>query len=119
MQHILYILVGLFSGVISGVLGLGGGTIIIPVLVYLFGFTQHQAQGTSLILVSLPVGVLALINYYKHGNLPIKPGLIIAVGFLLGGYIGSWVAHQIPSAVLKKIFGIFLFFIALKMVLGR
>lgn len=114
-----YIILGLFSGIISGILGLGGGTIIIPALVYLFKFTQHQAQGTSLVLVALPVGLLAAIKYYSSGNLFIKFGVLIAVGFFIGAYLGAVVAHKIPDLMLKKIFGIFLLFVSIKMVLGK
>lgn len=114
-----YIILGLFSGIISGILGIGGGTIIIPALVYLFNFTQHQAQGTSLILVALPVGLLAAIKYYSCGNLFIKFGLFIAIGFFIGAYLGAIIAHKIPDFMLKKIFGIFLLFVSIKMIFGK
>ncbi len=114
MQY--YILLGIISGVVGGILGLGGGTVVIPALVYLFGFTQHQAQGISLVLVSLPVGLLAAVKYYLEGNLFIKEGLLISVGFLIGAYLGAEIAHKIPATLLKKIFGLFLILVAIKMI---
>ncbi|MCS7151337.1 MAG: sulfite exporter TauE/SafE family protein [Endomicrobia bacterium] len=114
-----FLILGIIAGIFGGILGIGGGTIIIPALVYLFGFTQHQAQGVSLVLIALPVGLLAAINYYRHGNLLLKPGLLIALGFLFGGFIGAEIAHKIPESILRKIFGIFLIIVALRMIFWK
>lgn len=116
IQHIL---LGTVAGIISGFLGLGGGTIIIPALVLLFGYTQHQAQGTSLLLVALPVGILAAIKYYIQGNLLIKPGLLVAVGFMFGAYLGAEFAHKIPDVLLRKIFAIFMLLVSIKMFFSK
>ncbi|UCH12977.1 MAG: sulfite exporter TauE/SafE family protein [Candidatus Omnitrophota bacterium] len=110
---------GLIAGIFSGFLGIGGGTIIIPALVYLLGFTQHQAQGTTLALMVPPIGLLAAIKYYQAGNADIKVAALICVGFFIGGLIGASFVTPIPDALLKKIFGAFLIGVALKMILGK
>ena len=114
-----YIIVGLVAGVASGLLGIGGGTIIIPVLVYIFGLTQHQAQGTTLALMVLPIGLLAALRYYYSGNVDIKMAAYICIGFFIGGLLGAIFAQPLPDLFLKKAFGIFLLFVALRMILGR
>lgn len=114
-----YLLVGVLAGIFGGLFGIGGGTIVIPVLVYLFGFTQHQAQGTSLAMMLPPVGLLAVWTYYNAGNVNLKASILLCIGFLLGGLLGAIVVKQIPDANLKKIFGIFLLCISLKMIFGK
>jgi len=118
MWH-LYLLLGLAAGVFSGFLGLGGGAVIIPVLVLLFGFTQHQAQGTTLAMMIPPIGLLAAINYYLAGNVKIKPAGLMCIGFFVGGLIGAQFVHKIPDPILKKVFGVFLLAISLRMILGK
>jgi len=98
-------LVGLSAGFISGTLGVGGGIIIVPALVFLLGFTQHQAQGISLGIMLAPIGLLAFINYYKEGYTNLKYSLLLLIVFFIGSYLGSRLAVQLPAAVLKKIFG--------------
>ncbi|MCX7956718.1 MAG: sulfite exporter TauE/SafE family protein [Endomicrobia bacterium] len=115
-MYLQFLFLGLITGILGGMLGIGGGTIVIPYLVFFCNYTQHQAQGVSLLLASLPVGLLALIKYYKEGNLNINTGLMISLGFFVGGYIGSLVAHLIPNTILKKIFGIYLLIVSLKMI---
>jgi uncharacterized membrane protein YfcA len=83
------VVIGLLAGILSGFVGVGGGIIIVPALVFMLGFTQHQAQGTSLFVLSIPVVILATMNYWKTGNVNWKYGLIIALTFVVGGYIGS------------------------------
>lgn len=115
-QTILLLLVaGLVAGVLSGLVGVGGGIIIVPALMLLLGFSQHEAQGTSLGLLLLPIGILAVINYYKEGYIDIKVVLIMAVAFTLGAWLGSKISLSLSEVVLKKIFAVFLVVIAVKM----
>jgi uncharacterized membrane protein YfcA len=113
-------LIGLAAGVLSGLVGVGGGIILVPALVYFLGYDQHQAQGTSLGVLTLPVVILAFLTYYKDcrtaGN-PIEFKVIglIALGFIAGGLIGSQVAAKIDQQMLKKIFAVILFYTAIKM----
>ena len=109
------ILVGLASGVLSGMIGIGGGIIIVPALVYVLGFSQHQAQGTSLGLLLLPVGILAVLNYYKEGFIDIKVVGIMCGAFILGGWLGSRLSLSLPQETVKKIFAVVLLLIAGKM----
>lgn len=119
MNIVGYILLGLIAGVFSGFLGIGGGTIIIPVMVYIYGMTQHQAQGTTLALMVLPIGLLAALKYYVNGNVNLKMALFICIGFFIGGFIGASFAQPLPDLWLKRCFGIFLVFVAVKMIIGR
>jgi uncharacterized membrane protein YfcA len=109
---ILLIVVGLLAGVLSGLVGLGGGVIIVPALVFLLGFSQHQAQGTSLGILLLPAGIFAVMNYYKKGFIDVKVVLLMFVGFVVGGYLGSKISLSVNETVLKKIFAIALLLIA-------
>ncbi|HDM37513.1 MAG TPA: sulfite exporter TauE/SafE family protein [Candidatus Omnitrophica bacterium] len=115
----IYLLLGLIAGVFSGFLGIGGGTIIIPALVYIFGLSQHQAQGTTLAIMVPPIGLLAALRYYYNGDVNISIAVFVAIGFLVGGLIGASFVKPIPDLILKKIFGIFLMLIAFKMILAR
>jgi uncharacterized membrane protein YfcA len=120
MERIIVLLViGLVAGIFSGFLGVGGGIIIIPLLVMLLGFSQHQAQGTSLGLLLLPVGILAVLNYYKAGFIDIKAVLLIAVTFLVGSYISSLIAIQISDAIIKKTFAVLLLVYSIKLFFGK
>ena len=110
------LLIGLLTGSLSGLLGVGGAVLMIPALIILYKFSQHLAQGTALGAMLLPVGILAAIKYYQAGNLNIKYAALIALGFLIGGYFGAIVAQPIPDEVLRKIFGAFLLLIALRMI---
>lgn len=112
---ILLLLVGLLSGILSGLIGVGGGIIIVPALVLILGYSQQQAQGTSLGLLLLPVGILAVINYYKLGYIDIKVVLIMSLAFIIGGWLGSKIALSISQAALKKVFAVILVAIATKM----
>lgn len=112
---IILILIGLFAGVFSGMIGLGGGLIIIPALIYLLHMDQYSAQGTSLALMLPPIGLLAAINYYKAGALNVKYALIIAIAFFVGGYFGSKFALSLPADTVKKIFAFTLIAVAIRM----
>jgi hypothetical protein len=116
MEQIIYLLlIGMAAGIASGFLGIGGGIIVIPALVYLIGFSQKEAQGTSLGLLLPPIGLLAVINYYKAGYVNIKAALIMSAAFILGSFISSKFAVSLPENIMKKIFGIFLLFYAIKL----
>ncbi len=116
---VILVIIGLVAGTFSGLIGIGGAIIIIPSLVFLLGMDQYSAQGTSLATMLLPIGLLAALNYYKAGELNIKYAMIIAVAFVVGGYLGSKVALQIPEAILRKVFAAILVVIAIKMFLGK
>jgi hypothetical protein len=113
------VLLGLIAGVLSGVMGIGGGVIIVPALVFLFGLTQHQAQGTTLALMVPPIGLLAAWTYYKHGGVSLGIAAFVCLGFFLGGLIGARIATNLSEAVLSRMFGILLLLIALKMIVGK
>src|SRR5215213_3948159 len=112
---LLLILIGLFAGVLSGLIGVGGGIIVVPALVYFLGFSQHEAQGTSLGLLLLPVGVLAVANYYKQGYIDVKVVAIMCLAFVVGGWLGSKISLVLSAEMVKKIFAIVLFYTAFKM----
>lgn len=111
-----FILLGIFTGIISGLVGIGGGLITVPVLVYLFGFSQHLAQGTTLAMLIPPIGLFATYSYYQQGQVNLKVALLIALGFVIGSYFGAKYALQLPDHLLTKIFGFFLLIIAFKMI---
>jgi len=117
MDILALIIIGIAAGVLSGMFGVGGGIIIVPALVFFLGMTQHQAQGTSLGLMLLPIGILAAWNYYKTGNLNIKYGLIIAGAFVLGGYFGSKISLSLDQVLVKRIFGFLMLAVALKLII--
>lgn len=119
MNNILYLLLGLFAGVLSGLIGIGGGTIIVPALIYLFGLTQHQAQGTTLALLIPPIGLLAAWTYYKNGYVNITIAIFICFGFFIGGLVGAKVAVGLSNEILRKVFGFVLLLIALYMIFGK
>jgi len=112
---IIVALIGIAAGMLSGLLGLGGAIIIIPALVMLLGYSQQTAQGTALVMMVLPVGALAAYQYYKDGFVEMKPALVMAVFFFIGGYFGAKYATHIPQALLKKLFAIMLIILAAKM----
>lgn len=111
--------IGLFTGFLAGMLGIGGGLVVIPALVMILGMTQHEAQGTSLAMMLPPIGIIAAYNYYKAGQMDFKFGLILATAFILGSYFGSKIAIRLPEEALKKIFGAFLLLVAVKMLFWK
>lgn len=113
------ILIGVLAGVLSGLVGVGGGIIMVPLLVMFFGFNQHQAQGTSLAVLAVPVTAVAVFNYYKEGQINVKYAAIIAVFFVVGSIFGSKFALTLDQKLLKKIFAIVLLVIAGKMLLDK
>lgn len=112
---LLLILIGFTAGVLSGLVGIGGGIIIVPALVFFLGFSQQEAQGTSLGLLLLPVGILAVINYYNKGYIDVRVVGIMVVAFIAGGWVGSKLALQLSEDTLKKVFAVLLFYTAIKM----
>lgn len=113
------ILIGILAGVLSGLVGVGGGIIMVPLLVMFFSFNQHEAQGTSLAVLAVPVTAVAVFNYYKEGQINLKYAAIIAVFFVLGSIVGSKFALTLDQKVLKKIFAVVLLVIAGKMLLDK
>lgn len=116
-EIILLILIGLVTGALSGILGIGGGVIVIPALVLLLNFSQKLAQGTSLAMLLPPIGLLAAYNYYKAGYVDIKAAIILIITFIIGSYISSKFAVQLPDAIIKKVFAVFLIVYAIKIIL--
>jgi len=116
---LLLIGIGILTGVMAGMLGIGGAVIMIPALVFFMGISQQTAQGTSLAVMLPPIGIIAAYNYYKAGQVNIKFAIVLAVCFLVGSYFGSKLALTLPQAALKKIFGILLLLVAAKMLLSK
>ena len=112
---ILYIVLGVVGGALSGLVGIGGGVIIVPALTFFFGFNQKLAQGTTLALLVPPVGLLAAWSYYKAGYVDVRAAGLIIAGFVLGAWLGSLLAAAAPQAWLTKFFGVFLILLGLKM----
>ena len=112
MINILYILIGLVAGIASGLIGIGGGIIVVPCLIYLFGFSQHAAQGTTLAMMIPPIGLLAAWAYYKNGHVNLPVAGLICLGFILGGYLGARFAVGLPEVILRRIFGVCLLVIS-------
>jgi uncharacterized membrane protein YfcA len=112
---LILIIIGLAAGMLGGMVGVGGGIIIVPALVYLLAFSQHEAQGTSLGLIVLPVGILGVINYYKEGYVDFRVVGILAIGFIAGSYFGSKFSLSLSQDIVKKIFAVLMIVVAIKM----
>ena len=108
--------IGLLAGILSGFVGVGGGIIVVPALIYILGLTQFQAQGTSLAMMIPPIGILAVWNYYKTDNININYALILAASFVIGGYIGSKLSLRLPEHKVKLIFGVLMLYVAIRMI---
>ena len=120
LQMILILLaVGLVAGFLSGMVGIGGGIIIVPVLVYFLGFTQHQAQGTTLFMFLLPIGILGVMNYHKQGYVDYKTALFICSTFVFGSYFGSKLSISLDQKTIKQIFGAIIIVLGIKMLIGK
>jgi uncharacterized membrane protein YfcA len=109
-------IIGLFAGMLSGFVGVGGGVIIVPALVFFLGLTQHEAQGTSLFVLMMPVVFLAVMNYWKAGNVNWKFGLIIATTFFIGAYFGSKLSLKMSTGMVKLIFGVFMLYVSIRLI---
>ncbi len=110
------VLIGLAGGYASGLVGLGGGVLIIPALVFFLKFPQHLAQGTTLALMLPPIGILAVLTYYKQGLVDWRVAILLGAGFILGSWIGSRTALGMSDALLSKVFGVFLLAVSIKMI---
>ncbi len=110
---------GLVAGVASGLLGIGGGTIVVPGLVYLFGMTMQKSQGTILAAFLPPVALLAVMKYAKAGQVDWAAAMMIAAGIFVGGYFGAALNLSLPEMAVKRIFGVFLLFVAVKLIWGK
>lgn len=119
MAIIMYVLLGVLAGCLSGLIGIGGGIIIVPALIYLFGLSQHMAQGTTLALMIPPIGVLAAWTYYRQGYVDLKIAAFVCAGFVIGGLFGAKAAVSLSSVTLQKIFGVVLLLISVKMIFGK
>lgn len=112
---IVAILIGLMTGVMSGLIGLGGGIFIVPALVYVFKMSQHEAQGTSLATLLLPIGLFGFLEYYRRGHVDLQLAAWLAVGFAIGVFVGGRWAQGIPDLLLRRIFAVTLVVVAIRM----
>ncbi|HSV97966.1 MAG TPA: TSUP family transporter [Spirochaetota bacterium] len=119
MTYVLAVCIGILAGIAGGLMGIGGGLIIIPALAFILHFDQHMAQGTSLAAMVPPIGLLAAYVYYKNGHVNIPVAAFIAGGFILGGVVGAKTVVNIDAGILRKAFGVILFLISLRMILGK
>ena len=115
----LFLLAGFLTGIIGGLFGVGGGEIFIPLLVYIFHFTQHKAQGTSLAVLLPPIGLLAALRYYRAGYVDFRVAALLAAGFFIGASIGALGATRLDSDLLRKFFGVFLLIVSLHMIFAQ
>ncbi len=118
-EILILLMIGICAGLLSGFVGVGGGIIIVPALVFFMGFTQHMAQGTSLTLMLPPIGILAFYNYHKSGNVNIYAALIIAAAFILGAYFGSKLAISLDQKVVKRVFGVVMLLASIKLLVSK
>ena len=114
-----YVALGLAGGILAGLLGIGGAIIVVPALVYFFGFEQKLAQGTTLAMLIPPVGLLAVWQYYQQNAVDFKVAGILCVGMFVGGYFGGYIATHLPGDTLRRVFGVALLLIGLKMVFWK
>jgi uncharacterized membrane protein YfcA len=119
LTFLILIVIGILAGILSGVVGVGGGLIVIPLLVVLLGLSQHESQGTSLAMMLPPIGILAAINYHKAGFVKWEYAIIIAFSFIIGGYFGSKYAVSLKPDMLKRIFGIIMLIASFKMIFSK
>ncbi len=119
VQLLILIVIGVASGMMAGVFGIGGAIIVIPALVFIMGLSQHAAQGTSLAFMLPPVGILATWNYWKAGYVNWKIALVLSITFVIGAYIGSYFSIQISGKLLRKLFGVVMIIMAVKMIFSK
>jgi uncharacterized membrane protein YfcA len=112
---LLYMLIGLAAGTVSGLIGIGGGVVVVPALC-LLGMSQHRAQGTTLAMLIPPIGLLAVYTYYKQGYVDLKVAALLCLGFFFGGLLGARVATVLPDLMLRKVFGVAMLLVALRMI---
>jgi uncharacterized membrane protein YfcA len=114
----LFIMIGMAAGILSGVFGIGGGVVIVPALIYLAGFNQHRATGTSLAVLLPPIGFAAMWEYYRHQNVDIRAAMIIAAAVFVGGWLGAVVANRVSGPYLRLTFGVFVVALGLSLMVG-
>lgn len=119
MDTAVIILIGLTGGIASGLLGIGGAVVMIPALIFIAGFDQQTAQGTTLCAMVPPIGILAALEYYRAGQADIKTAAIIAAVFIIGAYAGSKLAVRMNPMLLRRVFGAVLFYLSLRMIINR
>lgn len=112
---LILVIIGLAAGILSGFIGIGGGVVIVPALIYFMGMTQFQAQGTSLAIMLPPVGIMAFYNYYKAGNVNLTFAAVIAITFIIGGYLGSKVALRMNPNVVRFVFGLLMLYVSVRL----
>lgn len=117
-MDIALIVLGITAGVVSGLIGVGGGVLIVPVLVLLFHFSQKEAQGTTLALLVPPIGIFAAMTYYKAGYVNVKAATLIIVGFIIGSIFGAKLAVHMPTATSERVFGVFMLLVSIKLIIG-
>jgi uncharacterized membrane protein YfcA len=110
--------IGLAAGILSGVFGIGGGVIIVPALIYMAGFRQHSATGTSLAVLLPPIGIGAMWEYYRHGNVNLRVAMIMAIAVFAGGWIGALVANRVAGPYLRLAFGLFVVVLGFSLIVG-
>ena len=116
---IILIVIGLLAGILSGLVGVGGGILMIPLLIIFLGLTQHEAQGTALFAMLPPIGILAAMNYYKEGFVKWEYAAVIALTFVVGGYFGSKLAISLPDQTVRKVFGVIMLIGAIKLIFSK
>ncbi len=119
LSFLILLAIGLAAGILSGIAGVGGGVIVIPALVFAMGMSQFEAQGTSLAMMIPPIGIMAAYNYYQDGYINWKYALVLAIFFVIGGYIGSKFILNIPQNLVRKGFAIFIIMVGIKMLIGK
>ncbi|NVN93417.1 MAG: sulfite exporter TauE/SafE family protein [Desulfuromonadales bacterium] len=117
-QWFMFVIIGLFGGVTSGLFGIGGGIVIVPALIYWAGFSQHRATGTSLAVLLPPVGLAATLEYYRNGNVDIRAAMLIATTMLVGAWGGAFLANQIKGPHLRLLFGVFITGVGMYLIYG-
>jgi len=115
---LIFVIIGVLGGVSAGLFGIGGGIVIVPALIYWAGFSQHMATGTSLAVLLPPIGLAAVIEYYRHGNIDVKAGIILAVTMFLGSWLGAYFANHLEGEHLRLIFGLFVCGVGVYIVYG-
>lgn len=111
------LLIGIVAGIVSGLVGVGGGVIVVPALIMILGFSQKMAQGTTLAMLIPPIGIFAAITYYKNGNVDVRAAIFIILGFIFGSVVGSLLVARLPDIAVTRIFAVFLLLVAIKMLI--
>ena len=119
VTFVVLIIIGLLAGILSGLIGVGGGIIMIPLLIILLGLTQHQAQGTALFAMLPPIGILAAMNYFKQGYVKWEYAVVIALTFVVGGYLGSKLSLSLQPQTVRRVFGVVMLIGGIKLIFSK